>query len=712
MAEADALERNGFWEDALAGRERALAQPDALSEDERLTAQLDQVRLLLRLGRAAPADELARRIDAPGLPEAAAQRLALLAARAALALDEPAPALAAFDRYIESDGPARAYVQLERARVLERLGRFDEARHAADRAIASPVLPEILRRSANWLVATLLDEAGEAEAAITRYQEAIDAAPWTGHPDIPAAVARIAALSAGLGDLDTAEAGWRRLIDEFPRRAEALTALEQLRSRGYAVDSLSAGIVRYRHSQPGPARQEFILVLSDPPNDADRAAAEYYIAAINEDLGETDGAILGYLAAVGHDPQHDLSADARWWAAELLEARGDSAEDLYGDLYRITPGSRFAADAAARHAMYALRREDWAEAAQRFRDAANFGADHWSLVERQRLLLWSGIAYRQAGDETNAQLSWERSVNLEPGDWYALRAMTYLGLPALQIDPALDAGRWLIERFGAHPSAFALDAEAWFAAEQLRLVGYDDAADAHFYRLAAIYEGDGWALWELARLLNAAGETSAAVSAAAACLRAAEAGWWEAPAALVRLAWPVPWSTVAVAAATNEGVDPGLLYGLIRRESLYDPDARGLAGEIGLTQVIPPTGAEIARALGEEHDHERLARPETAFRYGAWYLGAQLGSFDGVEPVALSAYNGGPGNAARWLETAEPAIALLPAESMVDAYIAAIDYPGTKAYVRAVMEAWTIYQALDRALDQALASPETTQAEE
>ena len=694
LSEADALERNGYWENALASRARAVADAAGLTDSERLFAQLDQARLLLRLGRAAEADDLARRIDAPGLPEEAAQLLALLAARAALALDEPAPALAALDRYVESEGAARAYIQLERARVLERLGRLEEARHAANRAIANAALPDALRRSALWLTALILDEEGDAESAIARYEEVIAAAPWEGHPDIPAAVARIAALSAELGDTATAEAGWRRLVAEFPRRDEALAALEQLRGRGYDVDSLTAGLVRYRHGQSGLARTEFIIVLSDPPSEADRAAAEYYIAAINEDNGASDGAILGYLAAVGHDPEHDLSADARWWAAELLEARGESAEALYADLFRLKPGSRFAPEAAARHALYALRRGEWDEAAQRFRGAANFGADHWELVERQRLLLWSGIAYRQAGDEANARLTWERAINLQPGDWHALRAMAYLGQAAPQIDPALDVEEWLTERFGERPGVFALDAAQWFAAAQLRSAGYDDAADAHFYRLAASYEGDGWALWEAARLLSEAGETSAAAAAAAACLRAAAAGWWEAPAALVRLAYPAPWRDLATSAALIEGVDPGLLYSLIRRESLYDPDARGLAGEIGLTQVIPPTGADIAQALGEEHDHERLARPETAFRYGAWYLGAQLAAFDGAAPVALSAYNGGPGNAARWLEAAAPAAALLPAEAMLDAYVSAIDFPGTRSYVRAVMEAWVVYQAL------------------
>ena len=694
LAEADALERNGFWEDALSSRERALASPGGLAEGEYPAGQLDQARLLLRLERAAETDELLRGIAADNLPDNLAQLHALLSARAALALDEPGPALEAFDRYLALSGPARAYINLERARVLERLGRLDDARHAADRAAAHPSLPGVLRRSANWFAATLLDDQGDAEAAISRYEEAIEAAPWEGHPDIPAAIARIAALSAELGDTETAEAGWRRLVSEFPRRAEALTAVEQLRSRGAAADPLAAGLVYYRHGQFGAARERMIIVLSDPPSAGEAMAAEYYIAAMNEDLGDPDSAILGYLAAVERDPSQALAADARWWAAELLEARGESAEQLYLELFQQKPLSRFAPDAAARHAMYALEREEWGEAAQRFRDAANGGADYWSLLERQRLLLWSGIAYQQAGDDANARLTWERTINLSPGDWYALRAAAWLGLPAPALDPALAADEWLAAQAGPQPEAIALDPTQWDAARQLRRAGYDDAADAHFFRWVADYEGEPWPLLVIARSLSAVGETSAAAAAAAACLRAVEAGWWEAPAAILRFAYPTPWFDLVAPTASGEGVDPLLFYGLIRRESLYDPDARGLAGEIGLTQVIPPTGADIAQALGEEHDHERLARPETSIRYGSWYLGAQLRGFDGVTAIALSAYNGGPGNAARWLDAAAAAIAVLPEAALPDAFLAAMDFPGTKTYVRTVMEAWTIYRAL------------------
>ena len=71
-------------------------------------------------------------------------------------------------------------------------------------------------------------------------------------------------------------------------------------------------------------------------------------------------------------------------------------------------------------------------------------------------------------------------------------------------------------------------------------------------------------------------------------------------------------------------------------------------------QVIPPTGAEINAELGWPPGYETadLYRPYVSLRFGTHYLAKQRDQFDGRIDVALAAYNGGPGRAARWLESA------------------------------------------------------------
>lgn len=85
-----------------------------------------------------------------------------------------------------------------------------------------------------------------------------------------------------------------------------------------------------------------------------------------------------------------------------------------------------------------------------------------------------------------------------------------------------------------------------------------------------------------------------------------------------------------ISAARDERVPPGLLAAVVKIESAWRIDARGKAGEIGLTQLMPAT----ARQLGvNAHDvRENL-------RGGARYLRAHYDR-TGTWTEALVAYNG------------------------------------------------------------------------
>jgi soluble lytic murein transglycosylase-like protein len=93
-------------------------------------------------------------------------------------------------------------------------------------------------------------------------------------------------------------------------------------------------------------------------------------------------------------------------------------------------------------------------------------------------------------------------------------------------------------------------------------------------------------------------------------------------------------------AAQRNGVDPGLLKGLIRQESGFDPNAGSPAGAQGLTQLMPGTAA----ALGVSNVND----PAQSIEGGAKYLAQQLKAFGGDESLALAAYNAGPGAVQRY----------------------------------------------------------------
>lgn len=89
------------------------------------------------------------------------------------------------------------------------------------------------------------------------------------------------------------------------------------------------------------------------------------------------------------------------------------------------------------------------------------------------------------------------------------------------------------------------------------------------------------------------------------------------------------------------GVDPLLLASVAETESGFNAEAVSLQGALGLMQVIPET-ADLFRPLADPMD------PSINVEVGARYLLSQLKTFDGDLPLALAAYNAGPGNVIRF----------------------------------------------------------------
>jgi soluble lytic murein transglycosylase len=163
---------------------------------------------------------------------------------------------------------------------------------------------------------------------------------------------------------------------------------------------------------------------------------------------------------------------------------------------------------------------------------------------------------------------------------------------------------------------------------------------------------------------------------------------YDVPEVVQRLAYPLAYADLLSNEAQAHDLDPLLLASLVRQESLFEPVATSYAGARGLGQVMPATGAGIARSLNvEDYAVEDLYRPSISIRFGAYYLAVQIDRFDEELLVALAAYNGGPGNALRWLEAGGDDL---------DLFVEVITADQSRVYLQRVYQGYIIYERLYR----------------
>lgn len=139
--------------------------------------------------------------------------------------------------------------------------------------------------------------------------------------------------------------------------------------------------------------------------------------------------------------------------------------------------------------------------------------------------------------------------------------------------------------------------------------------------------------------------------------------------------------------------DRALIHALIRQESAFHTGAVSSAGARGLMQLMPATAQETAKKNGMSHNKDWLTqRPDHNIALGSRYIEQVLNRFDGSYPLAIAAYNAGPGRVSGWIKTyGDPRG--LPSYEMLD-WIESIPVYETRNYVQRVMEGMYVYADL------------------
>jgi len=134
------------------------------------------------------------------------------------------------------------------------------------------------------------------------------------------------------------------------------------------------------------------------------------------------------------------------------------------------------------------------------------------------------------------------------------------------------------------------------------------------------------------------------------------------------------------------------IHAITRQESQFDRQAISHAGARGMMQLMPGTAREVAGKLGLAYDAGSLtADTNYNMTLGSTYFQQMLSYFGGSYPLAVAAYNAGPGNVNKWLRAnGDPRGGAI---DMVD-WIEAIPIFETRNYVQRVLENAVVYDTL------------------
>jgi soluble lytic murein transglycosylase len=596
---------------------------------------------------------------------------------------------------------------------------------------------ESYRAKIEYLAGQALAAAGETDAAFARYRRAVE-----DYPEAEYAYFSLVELVYGGVQVDEFQRG---LVDyyagaQYPDAYGAsVSAFERYLSSGSAQRAEEALYYQALAQRGAGQIQEALATLEEVLANYPQAEALDKVwlekGATLALAGDDDAAVEAYQAVATSFPESTLAPEALWRAGRLRQGQGAYAEaaalfeGVQGQF-----GSSEDADAALWYAGLARYRAGQVEGG--VTDWETLLATYPDSIYAPKTRYWLGKvgaapqapdAGGEGGSDTvGAQGSdvigyWEQLVAEMPGSYYALRVQgieagqspTATQLITTPVEaPALDGTEyeaqmlaWLPTWTGLATGTASLTlpitvTRAPELARGLRLLegGLRSEALVAFERLRSAVNDDPAALAALGRFFREKGLYGLAASCAARL-----ADLWpdgelrDAPLALRYLAYSLPYADLLSTEAARQGLDPLLLAALVRQESLFEPVAESWAGARGLAQVMPGTGQDIARALGfEDFVIDDLYRPAISLRFGAYYLGSQMERFDNQILVALAAYNGGPGNALQWLESAG---------GDLDLFVEGITAVQSRLYLQGVYEQYKAYETLYRS-GEAVGPPE------
>lgn len=293
---------------------------------------------------------------------------------------------------------------------------------------------------------------------------------------------------------------------------------------------------------------------------------------------------------------------------------------------------------------------------------------------RSKGFYWAGRAALQASKSVRAS-SYFAQASAFPRQFYGQLALEQRGRPI----PVPTAAGHAIEISTAQRAAFA-NRSVVRAVKALGEMGYW-ADQSKFARAIANHAASAADYYLAAELAKTIGRPDMGVMAGRRAVSSGLSGY--ATSAFPRI-------TVPSRAQQNWT----MVHAIARQESQFDRKIVSRAGARGLMQLMPGTAREQAGRLGMPYTASSLDKPDYNILLGSSYFQRMLAYFDGSYPLAVAAYNAGPGNVNRWLRAnGDPR---KPGSDILR-WIEQIPLFETRNYVQRVLENAVVYEAMNPA---------------
>lgn len=456
--------------------------------------------------------------------------------------------------------------------------------------------------------------------------------------------------------------------DKFSYEPDTARAMRAAARAGSDIVALTkARLALARREANGPS-----LLAQVPPNLGNDPAYLFAKSQAARRADRTKEAAQALLA-VPSDPGAQVDTD-EWWIERRLVARelldeGDAATAYKVAANAATPTSdNYRSEASWTAGWIALRFLNQPSAASaHFAKAVEGQTNPITLA---RAGYWLGRSAEAMGDMGTARARYESAAR-HSTTYYGQLSRQRLGLPpvALRRAPDTTMARATFERL-----------EPVRAIKLLYAIGDRDTPMTIYYDLAWRLE-DGAQLALLAQLAQANGDPRGAL------VVGKESVYEGHP--LDAQAFP----TFGLPSYSPIGtpVDKAMVYAVARQESQFNPRTLSSAKAMGLMQVTPAAGREVAKQTGAAYSEARLMNDQSYnVQFGAAELGMLMDNYDGNPALVFAAYNAGRGSVRKWFERYGD-----PRDKDVDPvdWVELIPFSETRNYVQRVVENYNVYQA-------------------